>query len=287
VRDVDPARLELGARLGGGGFALVYAGRLDGEEVAVKALFDPSATSKQVHEFLDEVESMASVASHPHVVRLLGAHTTPPQLCCVMERMSESVFSILYEPGPGSPKATTARRVRWCVGLAAALAHLHAQTPPLVHRDVKPHNVLVAAGAPDVAKLTDFGLCRNPNPLAGTPNYMAPELVQGRRFGPPADVWALGCFIAEVLGGVAPFAGLTVADITAALVAGRGPSVPRTVPDFLRPLCEQCLRVDPDQRPTAQQVHDTLAAFRPQTSRVKHATKAIGGKDALDDLMRK
>lgn len=96
----------------------------------------------------------------------------PPNLCFVMEKCDSSLFTLMHYGG-GADSLSTHERVRMAADIAAGMAHLHSRTPPIIHRDLKSHNVLVAADR--TLKLCDFGLVRTRTTQAGTPSYMAPE----------------------------------------------------------------------------------------------------------------
>lgn len=145
--------------------------------------------------------------------------------------------------------------------LARALHELH--DGGVVHRDVKPGNVLLdAAGA---AFLADFGIARvvgsapetKTGEIVGTAAYMAPEQVRGRSVGPPADVYALGLLLLESLTGRREFEGGVVESAVARL--HRPPRIPTSVPGRLRPLIARMTTMEPTARPDASAVEAALA----------------------------
>ena len=125
-----------------------------------------------------------------------------------MELCGDSLFSVLHTPAEchwrgAAKRIPEAQTVRWATGVAEAMAFLHAQSPRIVHRDLKSHNLLLAADGR--LKLCDFGLVHHPEPGAGTPQYMAPELLAGARsgFSDRVDVFAFGVLLWEVSGSAA------------------------------------------------------------------------------------
>ena len=110
--------------------------------------------------------------NHANIVSFRGACMRPPNLCFVMEKCDSSLFTLMHYGG-GADSLSTHERVRMAADIAAGMAHLHSRTPPIIHRDLKSHNVLVAADR--TLKLCDFGLVRTRTTQAGTPSYMAPE----------------------------------------------------------------------------------------------------------------
>ncbi|XXQ35533.1 Protein kinase domain-containing protein [Plasmodiophora brassicae] len=142
------------------------------------------------------------------------------------------------------------------------LAYLHEHG--VVHCDVKGSNVLVSNEG--VVKLADFGAAKlvqdvcegNPSvAVCGTPNWMAPEVVIQKGYGPPADIWSLGCTIIEMATGRAPWdPKLSQIEILVVLSqSDRTPTIPSHLSDAARDFCSQCLQRDVTRRPT---VNDLL-----------------------------
>ncbi|HXT19636.1 MAG TPA: protein kinase, partial [Thermoanaerobaculia bacterium] len=200
----------------------------------------------------------AGTLSHPNVITiydLLEAEPGSERFHIVME----------YVDGQG---LDARMRARGAMGLtevapvvtqiAAALDHLHARG--IVHRDVKPGNVLVADDGR--IKITDFGIARTEDPaqtldtdVYGTPYYMAPEQIQGRPVDARTDVFSLGVVLYEMLTGTRPFPGSTVAEVTHRIVYGP-PAEPevngRPLPAAVREVLLQALAKEPaDRFPTA------------------------------------
>ena len=146
--------------------------------------------------------------------------------------------------------------------LAAALAHVHASG--IVHRDVKPANVLLGDGA--TARLADFGIAREVDDagatasdcVIGTAAYLAPEQARGVEAGPPADVYALGLVMLEALTAHREYPGTAVESATARLQ--RRPTVPEALPGGLTPLLRAMTDDDPARRPEAALVATLLTA---------------------------
>ena len=134
---------------------------------------------------------------------------------------------------------TAAEAVTMGLGIAKALAAAHALD--VVHRDVKPDNVVLAGGEPSRVKLVDFGIARFSDPdtrltrtgvMIGTPSYMAPEQAKGSgQIGPAADVWALGCVLFECLGGRTAFGGRNPTAIRAKVILDEPPDLAVLCPE--------------------------------------------------------
>jgi serine/threonine protein kinase len=211
-----PPAYEVQGRLGGGGFGTVYSARRrsDGLEVALKVMkFEPDPVL--LARFLRECEVTESF-DHPHIVKVVerGLDQFPPFVA--LELIPGLSAGDVVQAGP----LPVARALR--LGLGAARA-IHALTSRgLVHRDVKPSNILVAEG--DVAKLSDFGLVTGIDEVItaltkskagmGTFAYAAPEqLDDASQVDPQADVYSLGATLFHLVGGRPPFHLTSVGDL--------------------------------------------------------------------------
>ena len=195
--------------IGRGGFATVYEG-FDGElerPVAIKVSHAAKADSPQRHAaFVKEARQLARL-QHPHIVTVFDAGVEAGYRYIVSALLpGKSLLQHLKERRPDFRE--TARIV---AGIAGALAHAHAQG--VVHRDVKPSNVILTGDG--VPVLIDFGLAFNqddagaltPGQPAGTPSYMSPEQVSGKAhtIGERSDIYSLGVVLYRMLCGVLPF----------------------------------------------------------------------------------
>lgn len=231
-----------------------------GTPVAVKRWFNPQLQEEVQEEFRQEVMTLQQLR-HPHVVQFLGACMKPPNLCLVTEYMPHSLHSVLYEQ---QGVALDRKRVLSLAADAArALLYLHhVAKPAVVHRDVKPANFLL-----DRAwrmKLADFGLAANSSKQAnaGTPSYMAPELLQpGRPYSAKVDVYAFGVMLNEMLGRSPPWAGMAAGDIRRQVLAGQRPPVDLSVPKQLQQVIGACWEQQPEQRPDFVSILEQLNAM--------------------------
>jgi serine/threonine protein kinase len=225
-----------------------------GRPVAVKLIVESAAADEE--RFRAEVRTLAHL-SHPHLVRLLDAGISDGRLFFVMELIEGLTLGTRLQEGPLS----TDEAAVLGSGVASALAYVHRAG--IVHRDVKPANILIDRdGAPHLA---DFGIARlvgstgmTATGLAlGTPAYLAPEQVQGDRIGPEADVYALGLVLVECITGARAFTG-TASEVTAARLH-RSPELPAWLQPEWRQVLTAMTALAPAERPTAGAVHKHLA----------------------------
>ena len=205
-----PQRYLLLAKIGEGAMGTVYKAKdsvLD-RPVAIKVLNRSLSENETARSyFLREARSAAAM-SHPHIVTVFDAGFEGAVLYLVMEYLEgEDLETLATAPPGGLPEKTA---LRYAAQVADALAAVHAQN--IVHRDVKPGNVMRLRGGEKV-KLMDFGIAhlgaeagkRKSTNVAGTPDFMAPEQLLGQGLGPWTDVYALGGTLYELLTGQVPF----------------------------------------------------------------------------------
>ena len=269
VETLAGGRYVLGPVLGRGGMADVRRATdtVLHRQVAVK-IFRDDLDEASAERARAEMRTLASL-THPGLVAIHDAGTGPEvdgyaQPYLVMELVEGPTLAASCLNG--SLSVDGVRQIG--VELALALAHVHAQG--VVHRDVKPANILLS---PVGAKLADFGIARIVDGARhtatgltlGTAPYLAPEQVTGGPVGPPADVYALGLVLLECLTGRREYVGTEVEAAVARL--HRQPEIPSTLPAPLPGLLRSMTALDPAARPTAARVAVTLT-----------------GGDALDEV---
>jgi hypothetical protein len=263
-------RYRIQERLGTGGTADVFRAHdehLD-RDVAVKvfrtapegdALYGPARREA-------ELQSLARL-NHPNLIRLLdGAIGAGEPAYLVLDLVcGPDLASRLHEGAlPELEVRVIGRQI------ADALGYAHAQG--MVHRDVKPANILLGADGPDDtvwARLSDFGTVRMIDSARltaadltlGTASYIAPEQARGADVGPAADIYSLGLILIEALTGERCFPGTTPEALGARLEAS--PNIPDWLPDDLQALLHAMTAVDPAQRPSAEAVAESLYASVP------------------------
>lgn len=230
-------------------------------DVAVKEVVPPAGlTTEERDEMyarsMREARAIARV-SHPNVVRIFDVVTVDGRPWIVMERLTgRSLSAVMAEEGPLPPE----RVADIGLGVLAALRAAHGAG--MLHRDVKPGNVMV--GDDGRVVLTDFGLATLPGDPAvtrtgfilGSPSYIAPERVDGGDVGPAADLWSLGATLYAAVEGQPPYARPN-AMATLAALATEEPTPPRLAGP-LKPLLAGLLRKDPSVRMKAAEAEQTL-----------------------------
>ncbi|WP_352231939.1 serine/threonine-protein kinase [Actinomycetospora sp. NBRC 106375] len=279
---VVAGRYRLEERIGSGAMGVVWRGTDErlGRVVAVKQVF--------LHAGLDDREAeevrqrtlregrIAARLQHPHAISVFDASIEGDEPWLVMEYLpSRSLANVLGEQGTLEPR-TVAR-----IGRQVADALDAAHQAGIVHRDVKPGNVLL--GADGTVKITDFGISRasgdltltRTGMLAGTPAYLAPEVARGDDSTSASDVFSLGATLYAAVEGIPPFG---ADDNALALLhsVAAGKVVPPSQAGPLTALLMRLLRDDPGERPTAIEARQELG-------RIAHA----GGRaeEPLADLV--
>jgi formylglycine-generating enzyme required for sulfatase activity len=246
---------ELIRPLGRGGMGLVLLARQLNLRrlVALKVILSGAlATDDDRHRFKQEAEVLARL-NHPHIVQIFDVGEVRGQPYCSLEYVEGGTLRRKINGTPQPPKE--------CTSLVAVLARaMHAaHEAGIIHRDIKPDNVLLTGGG--TPKIGDFGLAKATDcdfqtmtqGLVGTPSYMAPEQAAGdnRRLGPPCDIYALGALLYELLTGRPPFKGETTLE-TLHQVQEEEPLAPRKIrpkiPRDLETICLKCLEKEPERR---------------------------------------
>jgi serine/threonine protein kinase len=246
-------RYQVERTLGGGGMAIVYLA-LDselGRSVALKVLADNLADDAELrHRFVREAR-LAARLSHPNVVRVYDAGEEDGWPFIVMECVEgESLAELVRREGRLDPALVADLGAQACTGLE------HAHRAGLVHRDVKPANLLMTEDG--TLKVADFGIAHAVGgtrvtavgTVLGTAAYLSPEQALGEAVTPASDLYSLGTCLYELLAGKPPYEHETLGELFSRRESGPPPPL-RDVPRELEAAIRQCLERDPGERPAS------------------------------------
>ena len=264
-------------RLGSGGMAVVVLAEDErlGRKVAVKRLHAESP-EEAGRRFEREAKLGASL-NHPNIVGVYDIVSDEDGVLIVMEYVEGRTLRKLMDDGP----MPAGRAIEILSGVAAALDHAHEHR--VVHRDVKPANVLIA-DRDGAVKLTDLGIATaaertkitGSGIVLGTASYMAPERLDGQAGGPAVDVYATAAVAYEMLSGEKAFTGKTAIEVARRVAEAPPPDLTSAVPDAPARAAEvlkRGLAKDPAERPASagELVRDLAGAYaeasRPEASR--------------------
>ena len=300
TQPADPAtdglfdgRYRLGRVLGTGGYARVYEA-VDtslGRTVALKVMTGDGADPSDAARVRSEIRLLASL-SHPSLVTLYDARLSSTPTYLAMELIAGRTLTDLIERGP----IATADVARYGREIAEALSVVHSRG--IVHRDVKPSNILLRppahAGERARATLADFGIAAlvgatrvtRADTVIGTAAYLSPEQARGMPAAPASDVYSLGLVLLEALTGRRPFGGRTPHEALAARLVSP-PDIPDDLPGPWRSLLSRMTAIDPAERPDAAELGAEFRSLPGESAPAAPlgATALIAGP-APDELTR-
>ena len=260
-------RYRLVSRLGSGAMGVVWQAQDERlhRAVAIKQLLLPArlidSEAEEASRRAMREGRIAARLHHPHAIAVYDVAEHEGQPCLVMEYLaSQSLATVLSTQGVLPPDEVA----RIGSQIASALAAAHKAG--IVHRDIKPGNVLLAEDG--TAKITDFGVSHAVGDvtvtatgmLAGTPAYLAPEIAQGRSASFCSDVFSLGATLYTALEGTPPF-GLNANALALLHQVASGEVIPPRQSGPLTPVLVRLLQSNLEQRPTMQQAHEALATL--------------------------
>ncbi|MCU1672210.1 MAG: serine/threonine protein kinase [Frankiales bacterium] len=276
-------RYRLLDRLGSGGMGTVWRAEdsVLGRDVAVKEVTFPNGVSDEEREVLRERTRREARAAarldHPSAVTVYDVAEEDGTPYLVMELVdARTLAEVVRSDGPLSPQDTA----RMGVAVLGALQAAHAEG--IVHRDVKPGNVLLRPDGRVV--LTDFGIATftgdssitSTGLLLGSPSYIAPERARGEQPGPPSDLWSLGATMFTAVEGRAPYdKGEPLPTMTAVVTGDHAPFV---AAGPLVPVLEGLLEKDPTKRMSAAQAQSALQAIADMEQTVTAPEPAPAGE---------
>ena len=247
-------RYEIIEKIGGGGMAIVYKAkcRLLNRYVAIKVLRDEFTNDEEfIKRFRHESQAAASL-SHPNIVSIYDVGSEGNIYYIVMEYIKgKTLKEIIHEKGKLSPEET----IDYSIQIAEALQHAHNNH--IIHRDIKPHNIMVTEDGR--VKVTDFGIARavtsttmtNTSSVIGSVHYFSPEQARGKYTDEKSDIYSLGIVMYEMITGKVPFEGespisIALKHVEEEIIPPRG--VDSSVPENIDFIIRKCVRKNPIER---------------------------------------
>ncbi|XP_062206482.1 serine/threonine-protein kinase EDR1-like [Phragmites australis] len=251
--NIDFSEITIGTRVGIGFFGEVFRGIWNGTDVAIKMFLEQDLTTENMEDFCNEIYILSRLR-HPNVILFLGACITPPHLSMATEYMEMGSLYYLIHMSGQKKKLSWRRRLKIIRDICRGLMCIHRMK--IVHRDLKSANCLVNKHW--TVKICDFGLSRvmtespmTDNSSAGTPEWMAPELIRNEPFTEKCDIFSLGVIMWELCTLSRPWDGISPVQVVYA-VANEGSRL--EIPEGpLGKLIADCW-AEPEDRPSCQEI---------------------------------
>ncbi|XP_020693569.1 probable serine/threonine-protein kinase SIS8 isoform X1 [Dendrobium catenatum] len=249
--------LQIGERIGLGSYGEVYRADWNGTDVAVKKFLDQDLSGDALELFRFEVRIMLRLR-HPNVVLFMGAVTRPPNLSILTEFLPRgSLYRLLHRH---NVKLEEKRRMKMALDVAKGMNYLHTSHPTIVHRDLKSPNLLVDRNW--VVKVCDFGLSRlkhhtflSSKSTAGTPEWMAPEVLRNEPSNEKCDVYSFGVILWELATMCMPWSGMNPMQVVGAVgYQNKRLDIPQEVDPLVSKIITDCWESDPNLRPSFAQL---------------------------------
>ena len=296
---LDHSEVHLLDKLGGGSFGVVYRASWRGTPVAAKCLrvATESDHALALKDFHIEAKILKGLR-HPNICMLLAYSNTPGQEMIINELMRCSLLDELRSATRGGDHRHTIARpraLRWMLELARGMAYLHAHKPAVLHRDLKPGNLLLDAG--NCLRISDFGLATHRDDrrevivkaspkgttralpgigvvadefeaedhtgVTGSYRFMAPEVASSKPYGRPVDVYSFAMILYNVMDGHAPFWLDTPQLAAVKAFKGERPNIPRSWDANIAKMMRLCWAHEPRERPSFPAVLDLFTdAFK-------------------------
>ncbi|XP_076952459.1 putative serine/threonine-protein kinase SIS8 isoform X2 [Bidens hawaiensis] len=257
--------LQIGARIGIGSYGEVYRSERNGTEVAVKKFMNQDISGDALTQFKGEVEIMLRLR-HPNVVLFMGAVTRPPNLSILTEFLPRgSLFKLLHR---SNVQLDERRRMRMALDVAKGMNYLHTSNPIIVHRDLKTPNLLVDKNW--VVKVCDFGMSRmkhhtflSSKSTAGTPEWMAPEVLRNEPSNEKCDVYSFGVILWELATLRIPWTEMNSMQVVGAVgFKFRHLDIPEHVDPVAAQIITDRWHLEPQCRPSFKEIISRLRSLR-------------------------
>ncbi|MEM9072159.1 MAG: bifunctional serine/threonine protein kinase/MFS transporter [Myxococcota bacterium] len=292
LREASEARLVVEDELlGKGGMSLVHLGtqKALGRKVAVKGP-KPDAGSAEAAELLREAWITGQL-EHPHVMPVYDLALKEGRPLIVLKRIEGMSWADLVRDADAvrtrfAIEDVLGWQLQTFMQVCNAIHYAHSRG--IVHRDIKPANVMI--GGFGEVYVTDWGIAISENDdsydpaiFAGTPVYMAPEMVLGQRVDARTDVYLLGATLHEILTGRPPHLAPSIPEIAQKALSPDPPALPESVPHDLAAICRRCLKLDPSDRyENAEDVRRALARYLERRSSLALAESSLADLKKLE-----
>ncbi|KAG7671439.1 hypothetical protein KSW81_003576 [Nannochloris sp. 'desiccata'] len=262
--EIDADELQLNNRIGIGSYGEVYRGQWRQTDVAIKVFLEQDLGARLLSSFIKEVAIMKKLR-HPNIVQFMGACSKPPNLCIVTQYVTRgSLFKLLHRSeGALTVNMDERRRLQMALDVARGMNYLHTCRPPVIHRDLKSPNLLVEKDM--TIKVCDFGLSRvrhatvlSAKSQAGTPEWTAPEVLQGKSCNEASDVYSFGVILWELQTGEEPWTDKSAMQVVGAVgFANERLPIPPGIRPGLGDLMARCFGI-PEDRPSFSEIISIL-----------------------------
>ncbi|XP_058879543.1 mitogen-activated protein kinase kinase kinase 7-like isoform X2 [Acipenser ruthenus] len=258
--EIDYVDIDVEEVVGRGAFGVVCKAKWRGKDVAIKTIESESERKA----FSVELRQLSRV-NHPNIVKLYGSCNNP--VCLILEYAEGgSLYSVLHGAEP-LLYYTAAHAMSWCFQCSQGVSYLHGMKPKaLIHRDLKPPNLLLVAGG-TVLKICDFGTAcdiqTHMTNSKGSAAWMAPEVFEGNNYSEKCDVFSWGIILWEVITRRKPFdeIGGPAFRIMWAVHNGTRPPLIKNLPKPIESLMTRCWSKDPSQRPSMEEIVKIMTHF--------------------------
>jgi len=260
------SQIKISHMIGSGGSAEVFVGMWDGFPVAVKKFIGVKPV-----EFQNEL-SILSLLYHPKLVKCIGGSARFDTPILVTECMDGSLWDVLHH---AALTLNFSQKLSIAVDIAEAMCFLHERG--VIHRDLKSGNILVKFTNPISSKLSDFGLSRIIDPQLkmtgniGTVAWMAPEVLQNKKYGERADCYSFGIILWEMVTSALPFREIPPFKLPRKIIKGHRPPITKDrfgdIPKWYVDLMVKCWYPNAGKRPTFEVILKTLKRHGGSTGR--------------------
>ena len=244
--------------IGRGGYSHVWkvSHKNTGKIYCIKLMSKQKIIQEKICDQINREVEIMYKTNHPHIIKLINHFEDDQNVYLIMELGAKGqLFSLLKKFSHGIDQMRAAQYMREII---SAVKYLHSMNPPIIHRDIKPENILLDNDGR--CKLADFGWSNYFIPskprrtFCGTPQYLAPEMVEKKGHGPEVDIWALGVLCFELLTGKLPFNGNNNQEIYKNI---KTLNIDWQGDDFnplAKNLITKILRYDPKERPSLDEI---------------------------------